>query len=104
MTDNSLISLAKVAAADFNRQHGAELLYVRAPRDVPSPDQVRQFAAASPGTYTVAALFLAMTGRRATHGEAIALGKQLAAMGYDRAMSGPTTFWTLDSSAPACVV
>lgn len=90
---------ARETANAFNQARGGELLRVIDPPAQLIPvERLRQLAREAPGDYLAVNAFQAITGRKATHAEAIKLGQLLGHLSVARKKSGPSTFWRLDKA------
>lgn len=89
---------ATTIAAEFNATHDdVKLRVVPVPYHLATTD-VTAFADTPRGPLLPGAVFAAIRGRRALHGEAVATGRLLQLMGYPSEKVGPSTFYRLDNT------
>ncbi len=90
---------ARQTVEAFNRKHGGTYLQVADPApELLTFEQIRTQAETAPGEYVAAGLFLAITGRKPSRGEAVRLGHTLGHLRIARRKSGPYTLWLLDKA------
>lgn len=90
---------AHKVAAEFNATVGADLLCVAArPAEWVTPAELRALARTAPGDYLASNAYLAIKGRKPSHGEVVKLGHLLGFLTVARRKDGPCTLWRLDSA------
>lgn len=90
------IEHAKTVVADFNARYGANLIALVQTNDPLTQKESWQLAERAPGWYTTTGAFMAVRGRKPTHGETINTGRMLRRAWPEFRKEGPTSFYRLD--------